>query len=204
MTRALVTTIVGCLLIGALTGAQEPRLPGGAMARSWERIDVEKRNVGIVVGVVEPAGQRIVSLGTFGLSDPRAVDGDTVFEIGSITKLFTSLLLTDMVERGEARLDDPVSGYLPSTVKVPEREGKQITLQDLATHTSGIQRLPSNMRPANMANPYSDYGAPQLYEFLSGYSPCRVRSARNTSIPMLASAFSVMRCRSNLVVITNA
>ena len=108
MTRALVTTIVGCLLIGALPGAQEPRLPGDEAIRAIlrERIDVEKRNVGIVVGVVEPAGQRIVSYGTFGLSDPRAVDGDTVFEIGSITKLFTSLLLTDMVERGEARLDD--------------------------------------------------------------------------------------------------
>jgi len=67
------------------------------------------------------------------------VNGDTVFEIGSITKVFTSLLLADAVERGEVALTDPVAKFLPAKVKMPERAGRAITLQDLATHTSGCR-----------------------------------------------------------------
>src|SRR5213075_2305597 len=92
-----------------------------------ERIDVQQQGVGIVVGVIEPSGRRVVSYGTFGRDDKRPVDGDTVFEIGSVTKVFTSLLLADAVQRGEVALTDPVSKYLPKGTKVPERGGKQIT-----------------------------------------------------------------------------
>jgi serine-type D-Ala-D-Ala carboxypeptidase/endopeptidase len=70
------------------------------------------------------------------------VDGDTIFEIGSISKVFTSLLLADMVNRKEVTLDDPAAKYLPENVKLPERSGKSITLLDLSTHTSGLPRLP--------------------------------------------------------------
>jgi CubicO group peptidase (beta-lactamase class C family) len=135
-----------------------------------QRIDVERRNVGIVVGVVEPAGQRLVAHGTFGVGDARPVDGESVFEIGSITKVFTSLVLADMAERGELRLDDPVAKYLPADVRVPGRDGRVITLEDLSTHTSALPRLPGNLKPANPANPYADYSVTQLYQFLSGYT----------------------------------
>jgi len=135
-----------------------------------DRIDVQHQSVGIVVGVIEPAGRRVVS---YGVSDPKTantpVDGNTLFEIGSATKVFTSLLLADAVQRGEVKLDDPVSKYLPSSVKVPERGGKQITLIDLATHTSGLPRLPDNLTPQDPDNPYVDYTVEQLYDFLSKY-----------------------------------
>src|SRR5258708_6249143 len=88
-----------------------------------DRIDKVHQGVGIVVGVVTPEGRRFVSYGTFAVADSRAVAPDTVFEIGSVTKVFTSLLLADMVQRGEVSLDDPVGKYLPSAVKVPERSG---------------------------------------------------------------------------------
>jgi CubicO group peptidase (beta-lactamase class C family) len=71
-----------------------------------------------------------------------------------------------MVQRGEVSLTDPVSKYLPPNVKMPERGGKKITLIDLATHTSGLPRLPSNFNPKDPANPYADYTVAQLYEFL--------------------------------------
>ena len=87
-----------------------------------------------------------------------------------MTKAFTSLLLADMAQRGEVALTDPVSRYLPAGVKVPERGGRSIQLQDLATHTSGLPRLPPNLRPKDAANPYADYTVPHLYEFLSRYS----------------------------------
>jgi len=90
-----------------------------------------------------------------------------------VTKVFTSLLLADMAQRGEVSLTDPVAKYLPAGVKMPERGGRQITLQDLATHTSGLPRLPSNLAPKDWANPYADYSVEQLYQFLSGYQLTR-------------------------------
>lgn len=134
-----------------------------------ERVDEQRQSVGIVVGVLEPEGRRIVSYGSFDAKSKRPVDGDTVFEIGSITKVFTALLLADAVARGEVALTDPVAQYLPSAVKVPERGGKPITLTDLATHTSALPRLPANLTPADADNPYADYTVARLYEFLSKY-----------------------------------
>ena len=138
-----------------------------------QRIDVQRQSVGIVVGVVDPVGRRIVSYGALNQGDVRPFNGDTVFEIGSITKVFTSLLLTDAVQRGEVALDDPVAKFLPPRVKVPQRGGKQITLVDLATHTSGLPKLPGNLDPKDPANPYGDYTVEQLYGFLGGYTLTR-------------------------------
>jgi CubicO group peptidase (beta-lactamase class C family) len=78
------------------------------------------------------------------------------------------LLLADMAERGEVKLDDPIGRYLPSGRPVPARNGRQITLADLATHMSGLPRDAGNLDLAQ-PNPFSTYGAPQLYQFLSAY-----------------------------------
>src|SRR5215831_11831958 len=99
-----------------------------------KRVDEQKQAVGIVVGVIEPAGRRVVAYGNLAKGDPRTLDGDTIFEIGSVTKVFTSLLLAEMVERQEVALDDPAAKYLPKHVKMPERNGKAITLLELSTH----------------------------------------------------------------------
>src|SRR5690242_7700258 len=112
-----------------------------------DRIDTAKKSVGIVVGVIGPQGSRTVGYGKLSATDPRTPDGDTVYEIGSVTKVFTSLLLADMVQKGEVKLDDPVSKFLPATVKVPERNSKKITLVDLATQSSGLPRMPTNFKP---------------------------------------------------------
>jgi D-alanyl-D-alanine-carboxypeptidase/D-alanyl-D-alanine-endopeptidase len=134
------------------------------------RIDEQKQAVGIVVGVIEPNGRRVVAYGNLAYGDPRTLDGDTIFEIGSITKVFTSLVLADMVSCKEAALDDPAAKYLPETVKMPERNGKSITLLDLSTHSSGLPRLPSNLKLKDPCNPYSGYSVDDLYQFLSGYT----------------------------------
>lgn len=138
-----------------------------------ERVDKSKRNVGIVVGIISEKGSRVISYGKFDQQSPRELDGDTVFEIGSVTKVFTSTLLADMVERGEVSLSDPLSKYLPKSVKVPTRNGREITLLDLATQTSGLPRLPTNLKPKDPNNPYADYTIAQMYEFLSGYTLTR-------------------------------
>jgi D-alanyl-D-alanine-carboxypeptidase/D-alanyl-D-alanine-endopeptidase len=129
-----------------------------------------KRAQGIVVAVMErgkPA--RIHTAGVSGLTTVP-LDANTVFEIGSITKAFTGSLLAEMASRGDVKLEDPISMYLPKSVRVPSRNRKEITLLDLATQSSGLPRLATNMRPADMANPYADYSVDQLYEFLSGHT----------------------------------
>jgi CubicO group peptidase (beta-lactamase class C family) len=133
------------------------------------RIAARKAN-GIIVAVLEKGrAPRIVSAGVSGISG-LPLNANTLFEIGSVTKAFTGSLLADMVARGEVRLDDPISKYLPKSVHVPARKGKEITLVDLATQTSGLPRLPTNMRPADFSNPYADYTVQQLYDFLSAYT----------------------------------
>jgi CubicO group peptidase (beta-lactamase class C family) len=128
------------------------------------------RTAGIVVGLLGPDGStRILAWGNPGAGQPP-LDGNTVFEIGSITKVFTAALLADMVRRGEVALDDPVQKYLPGGVAMPSRGGRQITLAMLSDQTSGLPRLPSNLRPANGSDPYADYTAQRLYEFLSGHT----------------------------------
>src|SRR5580765_8985296 len=88
----------------------------------------EQGGVGIVVGVISPDGRKIISAGRLSLDEPRAPDGDTVFEIGSITKAFTALLLADMAVKNDLALNDPVAKYLPAEFKVPTRNGKAISL----------------------------------------------------------------------------
>jgi CubicO group peptidase (beta-lactamase class C family) len=98
------------------------------------------------------------------------MDGDTVFEIMSITKVLTSLLLADMVERGEVALHEPVARYLPVTLR---ERGGPITLLDLATYTSGLPNMPANVPPDWYAStaPMAAYTQAQLFTFLSGYLP---------------------------------
>ena len=141
-----------------------------------DRIDKLEQGIGIVVGVIDANGRRFISHGHFSVADPRPVSDDTIFEIGSCTKVFTSTILAIMVQRGEVSLDDPVAKYLPPEVKIPQRGGKQITLVDLATHTSGLPRLPSSSADfwaRNIDNPYADYPVAEIYRFLSGHQLTR-------------------------------
>ena len=148
-----------------------PAIPADAEIRQVlaERIDEQKRSVGIVVGVVGPGGRRIVAHGQLATDDGTDVDGDTVFEIGSITKVFTAILLADLAEEGDLELETPVQRLLGPDVTVPTRSGAEITLLHLTTHSSGLPRMPDNFRPADAGNPYADYTVAQLYEFLSSH-----------------------------------
>jgi serine-type D-Ala-D-Ala carboxypeptidase/endopeptidase len=134
------------------------------------RVDAERRSVGIVVGIVTPAGRRIVSYGHASLEEPRAVDGDTVFEIGSVTKVFTAVLLADMVRRGEVKLTDSVFSYLPPHTS-RARESRTITLADLATHTSGLPFWPNGIpATADGVRAMGRYTDVQLLEYLSTFA----------------------------------
>ena len=132
-----------------------------------------RRGMGFVVAALERGKPpRIYTAGISGIAG-LPLDSNTVFEIGSITKVFTTSLLADMVARGEVKLDDPVSKFLPRGVRVPSRGGKHITLEHLATQTSGLPRLPSNLRVVDQQNPYASYTVDELYQFLSTFALTR-------------------------------
>src|SRR5262245_13253815 len=108
-----------------------------AGVRTYLRENFAHTNACIVLGRVDERGARSFSAGTLDNGTELQPNGDTLFFIGSVSKTFTTLLLQDMVERGEVRLDDLVAKYLPTSVKMPARGGKkQITLLHLATHSA--------------------------------------------------------------------
>jgi CubicO group peptidase (beta-lactamase class C family) len=128
----------------------------------------DRETPGIVIGLLEADGStRIVSYGNAG-ANAQPLGAKSVFEMGSITKTFTGTLLADMVERGEVSLSDPVGKYLPANAKVPSRNGRQITLLDLATHRSALPRMPDNIS-REPGNPYPRYTIESMYAFLSAH-----------------------------------
>jgi D-alanyl-D-alanine-carboxypeptidase/D-alanyl-D-alanine-endopeptidase len=140
LSRRVFMTGIGAAAISGVVRARE--VDDDAIREVLKRRVEEKRTVGMAVCVVTPNHQRFVAYGRERLGDLRPVTSETVFEIGSITKVFTALLLADMVRRGEMRLDDPVARHLPGDFRLPELDGRPITLADLATHTSGLPSWP--------------------------------------------------------------
>lgn len=162
------------LAVGAaaqVPSAQKPSAQGLSALRpkidamAHELISAEE-TVGLVIGVATPSAQVFFSYGVQKRGSDRPCDEHTLFEIGSVTKTFTATVLAEMAARGELALDDPVGKFLPEGTGVPKRGAGEITLEHLATHTSGLPRLPSNLEPSDPNDPYADYTVDRLYAFL--------------------------------------
>ena len=151
------------------TRASDAVLPREADVRSllMHRIDDERQSLGMIVGFVSTAGRSVVAQGARSRTDSRAPAADSLFNIGSITKLFTAVLLADAVRRGELRMDDPVQRHLPAGYSMPTFEGRQITLTDLVTHTSGLPSAPDDFPPETDLAAQASYGRKQFADFLA-------------------------------------
>lgn len=108
-----------------------------ARQREW---NAKPGPVAIVVGVLDASGPRFYKVGSSDLATGRLADEHTIFEIASVSKLFTSLILADMVVKGEVAIDDPVQKYVPDGITVPVFGGHPISLADLSMHRSGLPR----------------------------------------------------------------
>jgi CubicO group peptidase (beta-lactamase class C family) len=146
----------------------------------------------LAIGVVDGDKSGVVTFGK--LPDGRLPDGDTVYEIGSVTKTFTATLLAEAVLSGQVQLETPAARLLPD-FKIPMRGGKDITLLDIATQHSGLPRMPTNFAPADPTNPYADYDAARLRNFLEGYALARDPGASyeysNLAVGLLGYALAV-------------
>ncbi len=127
--------------------------------------------------------------GNISKANPTPVDGNTVFDIASVSKTFVATVLADLVSEGVVKLSDPLEMYLPSNVTVPSYNGNKITLGDLATHSSGLPYQPSGW----IVNKH--YTTPQVYEFLSNSTledePGTVAKYSNLGMGMVGHALSL-------------
>ena len=142
-------------------------------------------SAGVAIGVVRGGVRRVFALGT--------ARPDSIFEIGSLTKTFTGLVLAQMLEQGKVHLKEPVRELLPPGT-VPKPDGEEITLLDLITHHSGLPRLPGNFNPADPDDPYADYHAAELYRFLQQRGVARPAEAgflySNLGVGLLGQALA--------------
>jgi D-alanyl-D-alanine-carboxypeptidase/D-alanyl-D-alanine-endopeptidase len=159
-------------LISGPALAQEAALPADddILQILSDRIDRDQANVGIAVAIIENGETRFVSHGTLAADGTQDVTEHTIFEAGSITKVFTNLLLAQLVNEGKIDLDAPIADYLPEGFELPEEDGRAITAFDLATHSSGLSGLPADLLSSGTDNPYSGYGVEGLQAWLAEYS----------------------------------
>ncbi len=150
-----------------------------------ETMDIQKllqkhiedaRAVGAAVALIDHGNVQFFTYGKKCIHSTEYISNETIFEIGSITKVFTTFALMHLVAKGDVQLDDPIEMYLPE-MNIPEFEGKKITLRHLATHTSGLPRKQDNFNPKDPTNPYKDYTIDRLFDFLNYYSLIRAPGA---------------------------
>jgi CubicO group peptidase (beta-lactamase class C family) len=152
---------------------------------------IRTRRVGLVVGV------RVSDETGFWHRGELPDGARSIFEIGSITKTFTTTLLADMAREGLVALDDPVQWHLPDDVRLPMK-GRAITLEDLATHRSGLPRLPKGMLwPAltrDRSDPYAKLDEVRLHGAIRATQPRREPGGRpvysNYGMGVLAHALA--------------
>ncbi|MES3038890.1 MAG: serine hydrolase domain-containing protein [Bdellovibrionota bacterium] len=155
-------------------------LTNSAQAANWSddlkaKVDAKvaqhfknKSRVGLVVGVMKDNKIEIWNYGEKSVGQSNFVTPGTYFEIGSITKTYTATLLALEVGRKTVKLEDPVSLLWP---ELAGTFAGQITLEQLSTHHSGLPRMPDNFFSTDPLNPYKDYDAAKMFEFLKGYNP---------------------------------
>ncbi|HZN39027.1 MAG TPA: serine hydrolase [Planctomycetota bacterium] len=153
----------GVLLRGIL--AQEPPAFAEQVDRLCNPLVQADVAVGFVVGVIDGETEFVRGYGRLARESKQQPGAQTIYEIGSVSKVFTGLLLADAVQRGLTALDDPVQKHLPEGVSMPAFEGKPVLLWHLSTHTSGLPRLP-DMKGSDPQDPYAHFTTERLYEAL--------------------------------------
>ncbi|HIG26493.1 MAG TPA: serine hydrolase [Verrucomicrobiales bacterium] len=186
----------GILLVTALGISHLPAavISADIKATIQDRVDYAY-NPGIIIGITDPDGRDIFTYGRTSYENGVTPDENTLFEIGSVTKIFTTTLLAEMANRGELLLTDPVESFLPENVSVPKRGRIFITFHHLATHASGLPRDPPSVINNDPVNPFFPFPAEELYSFLNGYilprSPGTTFEYSNLGMGLLGHALTL-------------
>lgn len=149
---------------------------------------------GLAIGLINEHGTQTAGYGKISESNPVPPDGRNVFEIGSITKVFTGLVLAQMVDERAVELAEPVQKLLGDSITMPKWKDREITLVDLTTHSSGLPSIPSNFKPKDVGDPYVDYTLAQMAEYLGKHRLLREPGKRydysNLAVGLLGHALA--------------
>ena len=123
---------------------------------------------GLSIGIVDGADEQMLFRGFSDDLNTVPITEDTIFEIGSLTKVFAATLLAQFVVQEKLSLEDVAAGALPAYVTLPNDGESEITFRRLANHRSALPRLPANLdlTTVEQDNPYADYTVENLYEYL--------------------------------------
>ena len=124
-----------------------------------------------VVGVYSEGRNWVKGYGQLAADDPTVPDGNTLFEIGSISKVFTGILLADAVEQGKLKLDQKIGTLIPEMDDFNKEVGDSISLQHLSQHMSGLPRMAPNMRAVDPTNPFANYDQAMLFDLMTEVTP---------------------------------
>lgn len=124
------------------------------------RAEFAGKNGGVSAAIYSSGSKDFFNYGT---NEPSQ---NSLYEIGSITKVFTALELLVLETKGTLNRNDTIGDRLPE-LEFNDPNVANITLEQLTTHTSGLPRLPDNMPRSNPEDPYADYARSHLYDFLS-------------------------------------
>jgi serine-type D-Ala-D-Ala carboxypeptidase/endopeptidase len=160
-----------------------------------KRID-QKLAIGLIVGLLDSRGPRFVSAGTSANPARPQIDELTLFEIGSLTKIFTAAALADAVAHGSVSLDDRICKFLP----LPENGVGNRTLKEFVTHTTGLPRLPAGFAwwwnlLRHPRDPYANYSQRDLYAYLANLNAAKLPRGKflysNLGAGLLGDALAV-------------
>jgi CubicO group peptidase (beta-lactamase class C family) len=165
-----------------------------------ERAFEQQGYIGLVVGAIAKDEEVLLGFGNRQLGDSHPPDAETVFEIGSISKAFTGILLAQKIENGELELDDHIAELLPEGWSLSE-SAREITLRHCTTHTTGFPRLPAILlsfaavfRNLFGGDPYRDYSEEQFRDALAAveleFEPGTERSYSNFAVGLLGFVLS--------------
>lgn len=165
--RGLIFTLIANLIMTNIVYASDKAKEINELLNFY--INKHKPGIGAVIAVVEGNNTSIYTKGVVNSSSNQALSEEHIFEIGSVSKTITGLLLANMVNSGEVELTDSINQYLPDNGKVNTENGQDITLLELATHSSGLPRVPNNLKNSMKMGPFSTYTKGDLYQFLRQY-----------------------------------
>jgi CubicO group peptidase (beta-lactamase class C family) len=143
----------------------------------------KKPAFGLVIGVIDNGTTYEYAYGRLSKENNTKPNQHTIFQIGSISKVFTSTILMGMVQDSIVQLNDKITNFLPDSLAQQNTWLQNITLAQLATHTSGLPKIPYNisMTITDKENPYSNYQIEDLYHFLGNYEPIIVKKKKKNT-----------------------
>ena len=199
----ILTVILLMSFTSSVSMAQEKSEPAADLRAEFEsKIDElvqpyldQKLAVGFTIGIIKSGETAVFGYGQYSQSDKRVPDGSTIFEIGSVSKVFTGMLLADAVVQKQVTLDQRAQEILGDRVTINVVDNQPILLRHLSLHLSGLPRMPFGFTPTDSEDPYKDYSPELLFQSLrkgkSLVTPGKKQAYSNFAVGLLGQLLSI-------------